>query len=241
MRGLDALTTLADFSIAHWDVDPGRLQAFLPPGFTATAFPVGGRPRAVVGAVSFRDTRFRFAAAPFLRFHMGQVNYRAYVRHQGRDVAWFFGTTLTGPAVAVPRLLWRLPWHAARTRLDCAWDGDRLVRYAMETRSRWAPATLRARGTGRRLQPFGPLASWEETRRILTHPTEGYFRRRDGAVGTYSIWRAPLDLEEAEPEECRFALYERLGLVGPGQPPLHVLAQREVDFRIFLPPRRVPS
>ena len=238
VRGLDVLTTLVDFAIVHWEIDARKLDKHLPPGFKATEFPMAdGGSRPVIGAVVFRDTGFRFAALPFLRFSMGQTNYRSYVQHDGEEVAWFFGTSLTGPSVVMPRLLWKLPWEPARMKFRCTWDGDRLQRYDVTTRSRWAPFRIVAHGTGRRMPAVGLPGDEARHARVLTHPTKGFFRRRDGRVGTYSIWRGPLDLELAEVETCSFGLYERLGLIAPGQAPLHVLVQRAVDFRIYLPPR----
>src|SRR5206468_187524 len=122
----------------------------LPKGFEATQLRGrDGVDHCYVGAVVFRDLDFRFSAVPWLRFRMGQTNYRAYVRHGNQDVAWFFGATLSRPFVTIPRLLWRLPWAAARFHFDCTWNDKGLREYRMEAKSVWAPAELVASGTGR--------------------------------------------------------------------------------------------
>lgn len=239
-RPFDAATVLDDYAIVHWDVDPAALRPMLPAGFDVTTFQVGGRRRALVAAVAFRDT-LRFAFAPFARVRLGQVTFRTYARREGSDAVWFFGTTATGPLRIAARLAWKLPWHPARTRFDCEWDGERLRSYRMESRSKWGPASIRATGSGRPPDPIGEPADHARNHDLLTHPTQGYFRRGDGRLATYSVSHPPLALESATAGECRSGLFERLGLVRPGQAPLHVLVQRSVGFRVHLPPRVVPA
>lgn len=235
---LDVLVTLRHFAIVTYDVDPDALGAHLPPGIEPEVFTLaGGRARALVSAVTFLDVGFRLRVFPWPRFSFGQVNYRAYVLRDGARAAWFFGTSLATPFVLVPRLLWGMPWRHARMRFDAVWSGERCERYALSVHGRWGAARLTAHGSGEPTGVLDGFASEEDTAIALTHPTEGYFRRRDGRVGTYSIDHAPLRMQRAVDVEARFEVYEGLGLVAPGQTPHSVLLQRETDYVIHLPPR----
>jgi hypothetical protein len=120
----DVTTTLADFAIITFAVDPAALAALLPDGFAPEVFTLdGGRRVAFVSAVPFRDLDFRFGFAPWLKFRFGQTNYRAYVTHRGQRCVWFFGTSLSTNWVAIPRYAWKLPWHPARIGIEADWDG----------------------------------------------------------------------------------------------------------------------
>jgi transcriptional regulator with XRE-family HTH domain len=92
-RGLDATTTLQDFALVTFDVDPDGLAAALPNGLVPEIRTLDdGRARGFVSAVSFRDVDFRFELATWLRVSFFQTNYRAYVRGpDGRRAVFFFG------------------------------------------------------------------------------------------------------------------------------------------------------
>lgn len=240
-RGIDVTTTLADFALITWAVEPAALARHLAPGFEPDVRTLDdGRQVALVSAVPFRDLDFRFACCPWPRFRMGQTNYRAYVLYRGQRCVWFFGTSLTRPWVVVPRWWWRLPWHGARMKFDTAWAGERCTRYALTTRSAWAPAELELEGTDRAMGRLDGFADEEDTAVVLTHPLDGYFRRTDGQVGTYSVWHDRLTLRHARATRASFPLFERLGLITADQPPHSVLVQRATEFIIDLPPRPLP-
>lgn len=74
---------------------------------------------------------------------------------------------------------------------------------------------------------------------VLTHPLKGFYFRRDGSLGTYSIWHERLQLQRATASRARFQLFESLGLTTPDSAPHSVLVQRSTEFIIFLPPRPV--
>jgi len=233
----DVTTTLADFAIVTWAIDPARLARHLPDGFAPDVVAIDGAPRALVSAVPFRDLDFRFGFAPFLRFRFGQTNYRAYVRRGDERCAWFFGTSLATRWVAIPRYAWKLPWHRARIDFDCAFDGERCTRYAMRSRSAWGDAELELVGGD---EPTGCLpgfADADECALVLTHPLAGYFHRRDGRVGTYSVWHDRLALQRASVVHARFEVLEREDVIDRDQPVHSALVQRATEFVIRLPPR----
>jgi hypothetical protein len=161
------------------------------------------------------------------------------VRRGQERCVWFFGTSLATLWVWVPRYLWRLPWHRARMRFDCRFEGERCARYRLEVRSRWGDAEVELTGSATPAGRLDGFADEEETALVLTHPLAGFFGRRDGRVGTYSVWHDRLRLQRAEVQTARFQVFERLGLVEPGQPPHSALVQREAEFIIQLPPRLV--
>jgi len=239
-RGLlDLHVTLRHFAITSFAVPVEGLARYLPPGFTPEVLVLAEGERALVSAVSFLDVGMRFRLMPWPRFTCGQTNYRAYVRHAGRRVAWFFATTLDSPLVLMPRLVWSMPWHRARMAFDVGWTGDRCERYLLRTTGAVGAVELDVEGSA---EPTGSLEGFrdeDETRIVLTHPTEGFFTRRGGGVATYAIWHAPLTMQRARPTRARFQLFEDLGLVQPDTQPHSVLLQRETDYAIYLPPRRI--
>jgi len=234
----DVSSRLEGFVITSFDVDPARLREHVDPSVEIETCTIGGRERALVSAVSFLNTRFFVGFAPFVKLSCGQTNYRAYGRRDGKRCVWFFGTGLDSIFVAMPRHLWRLPWHRMRVTREGSWDGDRLRSYGWHARADGAEERLVFEGTG---EPLGVLPGFEtaeETREVLTHPLVGYLWTRGGRLVTYGVWHEELVMEVARVKEARYERFERLGLVAPGQPPHSVLVQRLTDFLVLLPPRR---
>lgn len=235
---LDVTTTLADFAIISFAVAPEALRRHLPPECEPEIFTLGDGSRcALVSAVPFRDLDFRFGAAPWLTFAFGQTNYRAYVTYRGQRGVWFFGTSLATPYVALPRYVWKLPWHYARMRFDTRWHGECCDRYQLQTTGAWGAAQIELEGTDEPAGCLDGFADEEETSALLTHPLRGYFYRRDGRVGSYSVWHERLVMRRGIARRARFDVFEQLGLVAPDAAPHSVLLQRETEFIIFLPPR----
>ncbi len=240
VRRRDVTTTLGDFAIITYGVEPAALAALLPAGFEPYVFTLGdGRRRAFVSAVPFRDQDFRFGFAPWLRFRFGQTNYRAYVRYRGRRCVWFFGTSLATFWVVIPRYWWKLPWHHDHIEIESSWAGERCVYYRLRTTGKWGAAEAELAGTDEPAGVLDGFADAEETAVVLTHPLAGYYRRRDGRVGNYSVWHERLRLLRGTARQARFEVFLRLGLVEPGAAPHSVLLQRETEFVIQLPPRLV--
>ncbi len=234
----DVSSHLVDFAITTFDVDPAALAAKLPEGIEPTLGRMAdGRERAFVSAVTFLNTHFYVAFAPFVRLTAAQTNYRAYVRHRGERGAYFFATHLDSPFVFVPRLVWGMPWSRSRVVQSAAWEGG-CQSYAWDGTGEKVER-LRARGTG---EPIGVLDGFEDeatSRLVMTHPEIGWLTRRDEKLATYSVWHAPLELERCEIDEARFERWEALGLVERGQRPCSVLVQRTTHYLVRLPPRRV--
>jgi hypothetical protein len=242
-----ARTTLRHFALISYALPRERLAAHVPEErYEILEFPIGGERRALLSVVPFLDVDFRFPRlAPFVRSSFGQTNHRVYVRDRrtGEPMVWFLGTTLGSGIVAVPRQLWKLPWHRARYRFDCVYDEahSRYARYAIEIESDWCGGTIELEDSGTSAAILEGFASLDEQILLLTHPVTGAFRRRDGRLGGYSIWHPEMRLSVARPRRLHFELYERLGLLSRAEMerPHSALLAREVEFDIHLPPRRL--
>jgi hypothetical protein len=239
-------TTLHHFVTVTYTVEWHALQRHLHPRFEPDCISVdGGPPRGLVSVVTFHDRDFRLSAVPWFKSHFGQTNYRSYVldTETGDHVAWFFGTCLDSAAVAVPRYAWRLPWHRARMTFDCRFDEARNAysRIAVSTRSRWAPAELEVVDSGAPPRALAGFTNLEAALVLLSQPTRGFYLRRDGALGSYSIWHDRLHQTVGTVKVARYELLQRLGLVKLGDlGTVHsVLIQPRVDFTIYLPPQRI--
>jgi uncharacterized protein YqjF (DUF2071 family) len=113
----DVRTTLHHFALINYTLPRTRSARHIPlDRFDIPEFNIGGKRLALMSAVPFVDTDFRFyRLAPWARFSFAQTNYRAYVidKRTGEHVVWFFGTTLGSPVVEFARLAWHIPWHFA--------------------------------------------------------------------------------------------------------------------------------
>ncbi|MBT2224757.1 DUF2071 domain-containing protein [Nonomuraea sp. NEAU-A123] len=233
-RWFHARTELDDFAIVSYRVDADVLARHLPPGFAPMKMTFDDGPGALVSAVAFRDRDFHFRFFPPVGIDCGQINYRAYVTAYGKPGVWFFGTHLDHPVVSIPQHLWGMPWSRERIVIEADWDADpaRWRLAAGDTRCEAAELTQEPLT---RLAGFTDESDWLDR---LTHPTQGWYRRRDGRVGVYSIWHPPMRLRYLVAASARFPLFERLGLITSDTSPHSVLAHPRLSFDIHTPPRR---
>jgi hypothetical protein len=246
VRGCDVVANLEHFAIITYAIPPERLRPHVHPRFDLNCTTDNeGHQQALISMVPFEDQDFHFVGCPWAQFRFGQTNYRAYVidRESGHRAVWFFGTTLDSWAVNIPRHLWKLPWHPGRIRFDCAFDEkeNRYTRYSMTTSSDWAPVEVEVEDTGKPVAQLDGFEDLESGLFIVTHPLGGYFHRRDGQLGSYSVWHDRLRCTEGRLTHARVALFERLGLASyeEQQHPHSVLLQHRTEFTIYLPPRRL--
>jgi len=243
----DVLSRLGHFALINYALPKERLARYLPADrFEIPEFAIGGQRLALMSAVPFWDIDFHFRRVfPFLKFQFGQTNYRVYVidKQTGEPVVWFFGTTLGSPVVYLPRWLWRIPWHYARYKLDCHYD-QRQARYdhfAYTVQSTWASAQIDIADTGRPATLTAGFDSLDSQTLILTHPLVGYFQRRDGKLGTYSVWHEVMKMTMGQSRHLYFSLYDRLGLLSKDEMarPHSIFICPAIDFKVFLPPVEV--
>jgi hypothetical protein len=242
-KASDAITTLRHFAIVTYAVPPERVAGMVDERFALDTIEIDGRERALISVVPFEDEDFRWAASDGPRWRFGQTNYRIYVRDRqtGKRAVWFLGTTLGSWRVVFPRYVWRLPWHYGRFAFTCELDADgRYTIYRIETRSRWAPLALELdhdRDAPLALPGFADRGTALD---VLTHPVNGFYRRRDGHLGTYSVWHERLAPTPGRVRHARIHLLDRLGIVPFAEQagPHSVLIQERTEFQIHLPPSR---
>lgn len=243
VSGIDAVTTLRHFAIVTYAVPPERLRPLVHPRFDLDCVAIDNRVRALFSAVVFEDQDFRAAAWPSPRWAFGQTNYRIYVRdrHTGCRAVWFLGTTLGSWSVALPKYLWRLPWHHGRFEMDCVDDASgRYSKFRMRTESAWAPAMLDLEHRGG-LPVLPGFPDVETGLVVLTHPLTGFYTRTDATLGSYAVWHDRLTPTSGRVREARWGLLDRLGIVPYDEQttPHSVLIQPRTEFIVHLPPRRV--
>jgi Uncharacterized conserved protein (COG2071) len=230
-----ASSELDDFAIVSYRVEPGLIARHLPSGVVPEVFRFDdGGHDALVSAVVFRDRDFHFRLCPQVSMSCGQINYRAYVRVQGERGAWFFGTALDHPLVMVPRILWRMPWHRAQIRI-----GAEAGRWHMAAADSSGTSHCELIVTDRAPGRLDGFTDASETLRTLTHPADGWYRRRDGAIGHYSIWHDVMAARHCSSTSARFTFLEALGLITSSCKPHSALTQATIHFDIHTPPQRL--
>ncbi|MEN9361828.1 MAG: hypothetical protein RL095_3363 [Verrucomicrobiota bacterium] len=244
----DVAAQLRHFVLLTYAVDPERVRPYVDESFDLDCYlDAAGRRKVWVSAVPFEDQDFHFHGLPWWRFRFGQTNYRTYVieRRSGRRCVWFFGTVLDSWTRLIPRHFWKLPWHSGRIQFDTDFDetSGRYRRYRMNCQGEWAAAELELEDLGEEISSIDGFDDLESSLVILTHPLTGFYRRRDGLLGSYSIWHPRLAMNRCRLVSARFELLHRLGLVNfEEQKQVHsLLIQRECLFHIHLPPRRLAS
>ena len=243
---MDIVSPLRHFALITYAVPVERLTPHIPgERFEVPVFEIDGKRLALLSVVPFIDDGFRFWLFPFVRFHFAQTNYRVYVidRASGQPCVWFFGTTLGGWPVRVARRLWKIPWYPAKYSHRCEVDpaSGRYVTFQYETWSDWGDARVDLEDTGTPIPVLPGFASKDEMVLVLTHPVDGYFRRLDGNLGTYSVSHEVLALTVGAAKDLYFALLERLKVLTPEemQTPHSVLLCPETRFHIYMPPKRL--
>jgi hypothetical protein len=224
-------------------VEPARLARCLPEGIIVDERDGIG----LISAVPFLDRDFRFRALPFAKVSCGQVNYRAYVRHGEQRGVYFFGTSLDSVFVLLPRIVWRMPWHRDRMRIDATWEDVRGTHsgcsaYHLEAHGSWGASVVRARGTGRPMADPACFTESDDCRATMLDPFVGWYGRRNRrggrGLGRYTVWHEPLELEEVVVDEARFQVFDDLDLLDAAQAPLAAGVQRSVAFDVHTPPVR---
>jgi hypothetical protein len=244
---MDAATNLYHFAMINYAVPKESLEKYIPTDrFEIPEFDIQGKKLAMISAVTFLDTDFRFLKIfPSFRFSFGQTNYRVYVidKLTGEYLVWFFGTTMGSKLVRIPRILWKIPWHYANYSIDCQFSNKkrRYVHYHIETKSDWAASTVILEDTGVTVRKCEGFENYDTLKLILTQPVTGFFYTLNKKVGTYSIWHNEMELTHAIPRNIYFSLFEKLELLTREemQNPHSIFICPKVFFKIHLPPKQV--
>ncbi|MDX1960807.1 MAG: DUF2071 domain-containing protein [Leptospiraceae bacterium] len=241
---LDVRTNLIHFALINYALPKERLERLIPTDrFEIPEFEIRGKKLALMSAVPFIDVDFHFLKIPFLKFKFPQTNYRVYVidKKTGEHSVWFFGTTLGSYYVYIPRYGFNIPWHYAKYDFDIEWNSklNKYERYSLSTKSNWGESKIELEDTGELIEEHEGFSSYSEMKLVLTHPTNGFFYRNDGQLGTYSIWHDEMKLTKAKPVHLYFGLYERLGLLSQNEmlQPVSIFLCNEILFDVYLPPK----
>lgn len=221
----------------HWAVEPGAVQATLPPGLHVDTF--GGA--AYVGVVPFRMERVRPAwlpAVPWLSWFL-ELNVRTYVHDAaGRPGVWFYSLDCNQPvAVALARTFFRLPYEHATMRCTrtggvgnaATWDYTCVRRGAGDAAARFAWS---AGGAATAARP-GTLEFFLVERYLLFAAD---VRRR---LYAGRVHHEPYRISRPEVTAWSALPVAQAGFAVAG-PPGSWLAAEAVDVRIF-PLRRLPA
>lgn len=237
---LQVESLLRHFALISYAIPAERMKKLLPPGLELLRLPIDGQPCGLISVAVFFNQGFHYTRlVPSLRLNFGQTNYRIYVQNADGDPGiWFLGTSLGSVLYRLPRLLWDMPWHGAKYSFDCPYHGG-YRRFAVDIRSAWGKARIEAHDTGEPMPLLPGFDSRAQQALLLTHPISGYFTRRDGRIGKYSIWHPPAQLTRAEPGELYFKVLETSGLLTRAQMqrPHWLLLQHEIAYDIHLPPQ----
>jgi hypothetical protein len=197
--------------------------------------------QAFIAMVAFRNRGFHFRAAPFASISCGQADYRALVRHGDERGIWFLGGSLSSRLVSVASTIWKMPWHYTSIDITASSNGHSSGHWYLDAAGRWGAAAITLSHTGR---PFVAPADFGDSTDSLTtlvDPLIGWYPRRGGGVGRYSVWHEPLKLREAVAEVSRCDVFERCGLIDKGQQPISAGLQRQIQFDVHTPPTRVAT
>jgi hypothetical protein len=225
---------MRDFSIVSFAVDPARLAALMPHTFEPERFTLDdGSTVALVSAVPFRVASLTLGVR--IPMNYVQVNYRAYIwRHDERGV-WFFGSTVSTPAVALPRALLGLPWYRVESTLRASWESGRCADYAMHARGDWGSADFACVGSGAPVGRLDGFPDKQETLAVLGSPLSGFFLRPNGRLFELRVSHPTLEPQIGTARVASFSVFERLGLIEPDTAPHSILLQQSTDFTIVKP------
>ncbi|WP_108650334.1 DUF2071 domain-containing protein [Dongshaea marina] len=241
-KGIDVECKLQHFAIISYAIDPKRIAPLIPPRFAPDLINISGQELALLSVVPFIDIDFTSAVYPFPKFTMGQTNYRIYVKdtQTAEHCVWFLGTTLDSWTLPLPKYLWKLPWYRGKIHFDCEYcdQENRYTKYQMHTHSQWAPASVSLSQVPASKLCLSGFADDETALAFLTHPLTGFYRRRDGQLGSYRVWHDKIPVQAARLECANFGLLSNMGLVSPQeQQDAHsVLICPMTEFTIYLPP-----
>lgn len=251
---------LEHFCVVTFRAEVDAVAAQLAEGFEPQTFNFDdGSTGALVSAVFFDGRDFRFAGAPFVRVSGAQIDYRAYVHHRGERGVWFLGTSLDHRLVALPAVLWSMPFTRDRIAVGGSdGHGAPVVTLAADGPSGLATCDLwhgangggsdtgtvteaGAAGDPAHVDGFDDL---DDALEVLTHPLIGWYRTRGGRVRHYRVAHERRGVSRFDATNVRFELLEALGLIERGAEPHSTFGMPVVDLDVFTPPRsldRAPS
>lgn len=206
-----------DLLFAHWPVDAGRLERFVPHPLKVQQF----EGTSWIGLVPFRMAGVMRRPLPDLPgiSAFPELNVRLYVEHQGKPGVWFLSLDATHRlAVWAARRFFHLPYHRARIAI-------REIGDTFHYSSRRCGGEPRLETTYRPVSPPyesepGTLEHWLTERYCL------YARAPDGSIWRNEVHHAPWPLRAAEAEIPRNSYLSCHGLEVEDAPRLLHFARR---------------
>jgi len=224
----------------HWEVDPEKLRALLPPGLELDLY----EGKAYVGLTPFTMTGVRPVGVPPVPFvsNFHETNVRTYVHAGGRDPGvWFLSLEASSTlAVVAARALTGLPYRRARIEMgfEHGGAGDApVINYRL--RRRWptlSPAACSVRYAPRGPAAYAPLGSLEY---FLVERYVVYSAAR-GRLYRGRVHHAPWPLQGADVFAWDETLLTADGVTRPHTPPLAHYG-RGVSVEVFGPERVEPA
>jgi uncharacterized protein YqjF (DUF2071 family) len=212
---------------AHWPVEPEQLRAVMPEALPPDTF--DGEAWIGVTPFAVHNLRPRLTLPVPRISSFPEINVRTYVTVGGKPGIYFFSLDAANAvAVAIPRLLYRLPYFRARMTLERERCPAR-VRYRSErvVGAAPTPADFRAR-----YGPSGPVFHAREgtleyflTERYCLYTLNGH-----GTVQRAQIHHPPWPLQEADAQLDRNTMGAEIGLQLDQKPLLHYAERQDVVF-----------
>ncbi|MGI8967011.1 MAG: hypothetical protein ACR2H1_13120, partial [Limisphaerales bacterium] len=114
-------------------------------------------------------------------------------------------------------------------------------KFPYQTHPNRCRAEIELEDSGEKMHSYEGFSCLQEMELILTHPVQGYFSRRDGQLGSYSVWHGKMNFTRARATRLYFSLFEDLGLLTREEmmKPHSIFVCPETVFEILLPPRKV--
>lgn len=216
-----------DLLFAHWPVPAAALRARVPAPLQIQEFDG----TSWIGVVPFRMQGVMHRPLPDLPWISAfpELNVRLYVEYDGKPGVWFLSLDATNlAAVWTARLLFHLPYHRARIKVEARGD-----RYGYDSarsdgrarfRGEYGPASPVYRATP------GTLEHWLTERYCL------YAQAPDGAIWRTEVHHAPWPLQQASATIAENSMLAPHSLSVAGPPALLHFA-RQIDVVVWSPQR----
>ena len=226
-------TTLKHLSLITWDVDPARLQAFLPPQLIPATVPSPAGPRALFSMALMLEAGLAPKSMPWLSLYFAQLNERAYVtRPDGSGFGvYFWRSYVSSPSFIAPRWGLGMPYFWKRMTLEVK---EQTLALSSKT-EHFATLELSAPATS--TSANGP--SPEAVRDLTANPMIGYSILRKKRLASFTVEHPPITPRLVSVRHVDPSTMLAAPTLAPGQQPVVACYEAESPFFIHLPPRDV--
>lgn len=235
------VTPLHHLTLTNFAVPPERIVPYLPDGIEpATCSGKAGEERAFVSVVTMLDTVSKIGVVPIPPLGTLQVNYRTYIRYNGKPAVWFFAMLMQTPFTPILRAVGGMPVFTAHMELAYGWD-DAERYYPYYRFDSVAPdhdLHLDIEGTNRPPEPGDFFATAEQMTAFFTMPLNGLYREPvTGNVICLPVYHIPMQPKAGVARNVSSSFLHRLGIV-PFEEQMHpynILQQPHATFIAYAP------